>query len=128
MKKKLHKDQLVFDFSSAVAEFKNAADNLANSFERLSSSNCTTVQKTEAKNILVEEVSIVRARMNRVVKLKARTLNLHWREVWRIAYERLRRQTGFDAVARGLSRGIIPLAAVCKAGYEKRRLEITTAI
>ena len=126
--KKTNKNQLVFEFSEAVSDFKSASENLANSFERLSTSSCTTADKVAAKKVLVDEVATVRARIDRVIKSKARTMNLRWDEVWRIAYERLRRQTRFDAIAQGLSKRIRPIEAVCKAGYQKELLVIATNI
>jgi len=125
---KNNKNQLVFNFTEAVVQFRTASKNMVSAFEELNASSAPFPVKRASSKVLNDEVEIVRARINKVVRSKARTLNLRWNEVYRIIYERLRKKTNFDAIAKGLSKGIRPIDAVCQSGYGQELLELATDI
>jgi hypothetical protein len=110
MKKKNDPNQLWLNFNTAVNEFRIASDNLAVAAEAL-----TKAEPSKAKEVN-KAINAERAKLNEIVRVHARHKNLHWREVWRILYARLRENTGYDAIVKGLAKGVTPLEAVCRDG------------
>lgn len=126
-KKKTHPDQLWLDFNQAVTEFRGASDRLADAAQAL----CHAYPGKESKKAVQEaeaEVAHMRRKLNEIVRAHARHKNLHWREVWRLLYERLRDKTGYDAIVKGLSRDIAPLEAVVRSGRLPKLLKIAEAL
>jgi len=70
----------------------------------------------------------IRKRLNKVARLKAFEKELHFREIWIIAYDRLKQRTGFGAMSRALSKGISPLEAVILYGNVDALLEVLERI
>jgi len=112
-KKKTHQDQLWLNFDQAVTDFQTAAATLS-----------AAAQAVKEQQPAAIELQAQRKKLNKLVRVHARHKNLHWREIWRVLYERLRDKTGFDAIAKGIAKDISPLEAVIKGGKLPRLLKL----
>ena len=111
----------MLDFNKAIAKLDKATEEVKKAAINLSED--SKEGEKHAKKVLQEQ----REKLNKMVKIHARHKNLHWREIWRLMYERLRAETGFDAFVVGVSRGISPLDAVCKCGKLNKLAKIAEA-
>ena len=126
-KSKNNPDQLWLNFNQATAEFNTASANLLDAATALCSAGVTPEVKKAVKQT-DDEIATMRKTLNAIVCVHARHKNLHWKEVWRLLYERLRDKTGFDAIVKGLAKDIIPLEAVIRAGRLPRLLQLAGSL
>ena len=125
--------QALLEFSVAVENFQEASGILVMAAQQLMQVSPEPAHQQVAQEAVKmtptpEQIREVRDRIVACVKHHARERQLHWREIWSIAYRRLWEQYGFNAVARGLARGIAPLDACQRYGKLGKLLKVVEAI
>lgn len=121
-------EQLLLNLNNSIEKFSEASNEVANSLKIIYQSNLPKKQKKIAKRLVSQSNDDVRKRINKMVKTIALQKRLTPREIWILAYERLRESTGFNAIVKGLEDGIIPLDAVCSYGKQKDLLKTVGAM
>jgi hypothetical protein len=131
-------NQLWLDFEKSRQNFHTAADELVAACERLIRNHPGDLPETPAvktakrvKNTASSssvEIHNLRERLTDIVRIHARRHHLHWQEIWRILYDRLWKETGFDANVRAIAKGIKPIDAVSQSGHLPRLLQIAAAL
>jgi hypothetical protein len=116
---KENKDQLELNFIEAVQDFKKAGDKVVKALQELAPE--LSKKELKEKRDEVIEAADIRARLNKIVKIHAANKKLHWREVWRVAYSRLRDYNGFDPIVKGIAWNVTPLEA-CERGKQLSNL------
>lgn len=133
-----HAEQLLLDLDNSVRVYRESGDRLAQTIERLGQyikegpwEDQQREEVREAKAKIKKVKAVIdedRKRLSRLVQYHAREKRIHWQEMWKLLYSRYRNATGFDAVAKGLSRGIKPIEAVAKAGRMESLLKFASAL
>lgn len=105
---KSRQTELWSDFKTIAAEVEDAMASLKRAHEALVALGpmpkeiVADVTKTTTR--IEENAKELRERLNKVVHRHALERGLHFNEVWRLLYSRLREAIGFDAIARSLGR------------------------
>lgn len=118
MRKKDNPNQLWLNFDQAVTEFQTASSNLAAAAKAL------VEAQPSAKPAVDKTLKAERAKVVAMIKVHARHKRIHWQHMWHIAYEELRKRTGFDAPVKALQWGGSQLDAVVRAGKLPKLISI----
>jgi hypothetical protein len=121
-------EQLLLDLNNSIKKFSDASTEVVDSLQLIYQSNLPKQQKRIAKKLVSEKTNSDRKRLNKMIKTIALQKRLTPREIWILAYERLRESTGFNAMVKGLENGVIPLDAVYTYGKQKDLIKTVGAM
>jgi hypothetical protein len=121
-------EQLLLKLNDSVEKFSLASSEVAESLRLVYQSSLPQKKKIIAKKMVEKKTNDERKRLNKMVKTIAMQKKLFPREIWRLAYERLRNDTGFNAMVKGLEKGMIPLDAVYFYGKQKDLIKTVVSL
>jgi hypothetical protein len=121
-------EQLLLNLNNSIKKLSDPSIEVADSLNLIYQSDLPNLQKKIANKPVSEKTNTDRKRLNKMIKTIAIQKKLTPREIWILAYRRLRESTGFNAMVKALEDGVIPLDAVYTYGKQKDLMKTVGAM